>query len=109
MSDNSAPTRTISDFEAKLSEADKNVASFEMDDKSLIARMRNYLGANPTAIPAIILIVSVLAFGAIAHNFMSASTLSTILKQVTVSIAQTPPAWHFDPIYWQELSPFKSA
>ena len=93
MSDNTAPTKTISDFEAKLNEADKNVASFETDDKSPIARIRAYLGANPTAIPAIILIVSVLAFGAIAHNFMSASTLSTILKQVTVTgivaIAQT--------------------
>ena len=93
MSDTSAPTKTISDFEAKLNEADKNVASFENDDNSLISRIRSYLGANPTAIPAIILIVSILAFGAIANNFMSASTLSTILKQVTVTgivaIAQT--------------------
>ncbi len=93
MSDNSAPTKTISDFEAKLNEADKNVASFVSDDSSLIARVRTYLGANPTAIPAMILIVSVLGFGLIAHNFMSASTLSTILKQVTVTgivaIAQT--------------------
>ena len=93
MSDTSAPTKTISDFEAKLNEADKNVASFENDDNSLISRIRSYLGANPTAIPAIILIISVLAFGAIANNFMSASTLSTILKQVTVTgivaIAQT--------------------
>jgi fructose transport system permease protein len=93
MSDNSAPTKTISDFEAKLNEADKNVASFENDDKNILARARRYLGANPTAIPAIILIVSILAFGVIANNFMSASTLSTILKQVTVTgivaIAQT--------------------
>ena len=93
MSDTGAPTKTISDFEAKLSEADKTVASFENDDNSPIARMRRYLGANPTAIPAIILIVSVLAFWPIANNFMAASTLSTILKQVTVTgivaIAQT--------------------
>jgi fructose transport system permease protein len=93
MSDTNAPTKTISDFEAKLNEADKNVASFETDDKSPIARIRAYLGSNPTAIPTIILIFSVLAFGAVAHNFMSASTLSTILKQVTVTgivaIAQT--------------------
>ncbi len=93
MSDTSAPTKTISDFEAKLNEADKNVASFEIDDNTPIARIRAYLGSNPTAIPTIILIFSVLAFGAVAHNFMSASTLSTILKQVTVTgivaIAQT--------------------
>ena len=93
MSDNTAPTKTISDFEAKLNEADKNVASFTDDDKTLLARIRSYLRSNPTAIPAIILLVSVLGFGIIAHNFMSASTLSTILKQVTVTgivaIAQT--------------------
>ena len=88
-----APTKTISDFEAKLDQADKAVASFAEDDKSIIARIRAFLRSNPTAIPAIILLASVLAFGAIAHNFMSASTLSLILKQVTVTgivaIAQT--------------------
>ena len=93
MSSNSAPTKTISDFEAKLNEADKNVASFESDDNTLISRTRRFLGANPTAIPAIILVVSVLGFGLIANNFMSAGTLSLILKQVTVTgiiaIAQT--------------------
>lgn len=93
MSDNSAPTKTISDFEAKLNEADKSVASFEDNNLSLLQRARGYLRTNPTAIPAIILVVSVLAFGLIARNFMSASTLSLILKQVTVTgivaIAQT--------------------
>ena len=93
MSNASGPSKTISDFEAKLSEADKNVASFETDDKSLLSRARAFLRANPTAIPGIILLVSVLAFGSFAHNFMSASTLSLILKQVTitgiVAIAQT--------------------
>jgi fructose transport system permease protein len=93
MSEQTAPTKTISDFEAKLSEADKTVASFESDDNSIIAKARSFLRTNPTAIPAIILIVSILVFGAIANNFMSASTLSLILKQVTVTgivaIAQT--------------------
>ena len=87
------PTKTISDFEATLSEADKTVASFEQDDKSVLSRARSFLRTNPTAIPAIILIVSILAFGALANNFMTASTLSLILKQVTVTgiiaIAQT--------------------
>ncbi len=87
------PTKTISDFEATLSEADKTVASFEQDDKSALSRARSFLRSNPTAIPAIILIVSILAFGVIANNFMTASTLSLILKQVTVTgivaIAQT--------------------
>ncbi len=93
MSDPTAPIKTISDFEAKLSEADKTVASFETDDQTLIHKVRAFLRANPTAIPAIILLVSILAFGLIANNFMSASTLSLVLKQVTVTgivaVAQT--------------------
>jgi fructose transport system permease protein len=93
MSDTATPTKTISDFEAKLNEADKAVASFEDDDKTLVHKARAFLRSNPTTIPAIILIASILAFGAIANNFMTASTLSLILKQVTVTgivaIAQT--------------------
>jgi fructose transport system permease protein len=93
MNDTAVPTKTISDFEAKLNEADTSVASFEQDDNSLLARARGFLRSNPTAIPAIILIFSILAFGLFARNFMTASTLSLILKQVTVvgivAIAQT--------------------
>jgi fructose transport system permease protein len=98
MSDSTAPTKTISDFEAKLAEADANVASFDLAHESLLQKARGFLRANPTAIPAIILIASIFIFGFIAtfvipNNFMTASTLSLILKQVTVvgiiAIAQT--------------------
>jgi fructose transport system permease protein len=98
MTDSTGPTKTISDFESKLNEADANVASFDLDDNSLLNRARSYLRSNPTAIPAIILVASVLVFGFIAtfivpNNFLTASTLSLILKQVTVvgiiAIAQT--------------------
>ncbi len=93
MSEPTAPTKTISDFEAKLNEADKTVASFESDDRTLIHKLRAFLRTNPTAIPAMILLVSVLAFGLVAKNFMSTGTLSLILKQVTVTgvvaVAQT--------------------
>jgi fructose transport system permease protein len=93
-----APTKTISDFEAKLSEADKNVASFDLEHESLLQKARGFLRTHPTAIPTIILISSILVFGFIAtflvpNNFLTASTLSLILKQVTVvgiiAIAQT--------------------
>jgi fructose transport system permease protein len=87
------PTKTISDFEAKLHQADTAVASFAEDDRSLVAQVRGFLRSYPTAIPAIILIVAILIFGLIARNFMSLSTLSLVLKQVTVvgivAIAQT--------------------
>jgi fructose transport system permease protein len=97
MTDNAAPTKTISDFEAKLAEADANVASFDAEHQSLFQKFRGFLRENPTAIPAIILLGSILVFGIISliqpNNFLTANTLSTILKQVTVvgiiAIAQT--------------------
>jgi fructose transport system permease protein len=97
MSDNAAPTKTISDFEAKLAEADANVASFEQEQESFVQKARGFLRENPTAIPAIILLASIFVFGIISliqpNNFLTANTLSLILKQVTVvgiiAIAQT--------------------
>ncbi len=87
------PTKTISDFEAKLHQADTAVASFAEDDLSLVSQVRGFLRNYPTAIPAIIMIVSIIGFGIIARNFMSPGTLSLVLKQVTitgiVAIAQT--------------------
>jgi fructose transport system permease protein len=93
MSTDAAPTKTISDFEAKLSEADKSVASFEKDDKTFVHLLRNFLRRNPTMIPALVLILSILAFGIIAPRFLGIGALSTVLKQVTVTgfiaLAQT--------------------
>ena len=98
MSDVSAPLKTISDFEAKLAEADQSVAAFDLAHESVLDKARSFLRTYPTAIPAIILIASILVFGFIAtfivpNNFLTASTLSLILKQVTVvgiiAIAQT--------------------
>ncbi len=93
MSDQGEPTKTISDFEAKLAEADKTVASFDRDDKTFVHRARGYLRSNPTSIPALVLILSVIAFGIIAPRFLGIGALSTVLQQVTVTgivaIAQT--------------------
>lgn len=93
MSDTNEPKKTISDFEAVLEKADTSVAAFEQDDRSFALKVREFLRANPTAIPAFILIVSILGFGLIADNFLKLSTLSLVLQQVTVTgvvaIAQT--------------------
>ncbi|WP_137152858.1 ABC transporter permease [Devosia sp. FKR38] len=93
MSDSNAPTKTISDFEAKLAQADKSVASFERDDKSLFHILRSFLRTNPTTIPTLVLIVSIAAFGLIAPRFLGPGALSTVLQQITVTgiiaIAQT--------------------
>ena len=98
MSSPETPTKTISDFEAKLAEADKTVAQFEADDASTFNVIKGVLRRNPTLIPAAVLIVSYLAFGVVAFfmdhgNFFRGTVLSTILQQMTVvgfiALAQT--------------------
>jgi fructose transport system permease protein len=93
MSDQTAPTKTISDFEATLSKADAAVASFEKDDKTFSHVARSYLRNYPTMIPALVLLISIIAFSIIAPRFLGIGALSTILKQVTVTgfvaLAQT--------------------
>ncbi len=98
MSDQKSPTKTISDFEAKLNEADKNVASFDASSSGFVDKMRGFLREYPTSIPALILLGSIFIFAFNAlfihpNNFVTATALNTILAQVTVTgvvaIAQT--------------------
>ncbi|MGL6208541.1 MAG: ABC transporter permease [Paracoccaceae bacterium] len=93
MSDQGSPTKTISDFEAKLSEADKQVASFERDDRSILHVVRGFLRSYPTMIPALILLISIIGFGLFAPRFLSPGSLSIVIQQVTVTgfvaLAQT--------------------
>jgi fructose transport system permease protein len=98
MSNSDTSTKTISDFEAKLAEADKTVAQFEADDRSTFNIIKGVLRRNPTLIPAAVLIISYLAFGLAAAvldhgNFFRGTVLSTILQQMTVvgfiALAQT--------------------
>jgi fructose transport system permease protein len=88
-----APTKTISDYEATLNKADTAVASFEKDDKTFIHKLRSFLRRNPTMIPALVLLLSILIFGLIQPRFLGVGALSTVLKQVTVTgfiaLAQT--------------------
>lgn len=81
------------DFEKRLAEADSTVASFEQDDKSLYRLVQTFLRANPTTIPTLVLVISILAFGLIAPRFLGPGALSTVLQQVTVvgiiAVAQT--------------------
>lgn len=93
MSNPDTPTRTISDFEARLEQADRSVAQFDKDNRTASAILRGFLRDNPTLIPALVLVVSVLAFGVVAPRFLTTGTLSLVLQQVTVTgfiaLAQT--------------------
>jgi fructose transport system permease protein len=86
--------KAAADFEAGLEKADTSVASFEKDDVGVIDRIRGFLHANPTAIPALVLFFSVIVFGLVAGDrFFSPRNLSTVMQQVTVigivAVAQT--------------------
>jgi fructose transport system permease protein len=88
-----APTKTISDYEATLANAETAVASFEKDDKTFVHLLRGFLRRNPTMIPALVLLMSIAAFSIVAPRFLGVGALSTVLKQVTVTgfvaLAQT--------------------
>lgn len=93
MSAEDKPTKTISDYEAVLTKADTAVAAFEKDDKTFVHVARGQLRKNPTLIPALVLLISIIAFSIIAPRFLGIGALSTVLKQVTVTgfvaLAQT--------------------
>jgi fructose transport system permease protein len=93
MSTNSEHQKPSSDFETVLEKADTSVAAFEQDRNGPLDHIRDFLRTYPTAIPAGVLIISILGFGLVADNFLKLSTLSLVLQQVTVTgiiaIAQT--------------------
>lgn len=93
MSSSGAPGPAGADFEKRLADADTTVASFEQDDKSLYRLVQTFLRANPTTIPTLVLVISILAFGLVAPRFLGPGALSTVLQQVTVvgiiAVAQT--------------------
>ena len=61
------------------------VASFEEDHPGAVRRLQHFFHQNPTSIPAIILVLSVLVFGLMTGGkFFGALNLSLILTQVTL-------------------------
>ena len=93
MSDQGGTTRVVEDFETRLAKADSAVATFEKDDRSLRHLARAFVRNNPTIVPAVVLVVSILAFGLVAPRFLTPGVLSTVMQQVTVTgfvaLAQT--------------------
>lgn len=74
-----------SDFEHALSDQDDGVAAFEPHEHGVFASVQRFLHANPTMVPVIVLVISVVGFGLIAGGrFFSAFNLSLILQQVSI-------------------------
>ena len=74
---------SIQEFEKVLDKSDKTVAHFE--EKSALQRIQHFLHSTPAAVPAIVLVASVIIFGIlIGGKFFSSYTLTLILQQIAV-------------------------
>jgi fructose transport system permease protein len=82
MSDDQSGSATA---EQGLVGAAAGVASFEDEHPGAVRRLQHFFHQNPTSIPAIILVFSVLVFGLVTGGkFFGALNLSLILTQVTL-------------------------
>ena len=82
------------EFEKVLDQADSKVAEFRPETESGIKRLQNALHSHPTAIPGVVLIVSLVFFSLlIGGKFLHPFNFSLIVQQVMiigiVGIAQT--------------------
>ena len=81
----SAAVRSRQSFEETLEASDRRVAEFEARNQTVIERLQHFLHGNPTMVPVIVLLVSVIAFGFVAGDrFFSAFNLSLIMQQVSI-------------------------
>ncbi len=63
----------------------QTIASFESAERTILQRIQHFLHGNPTMVPVIIMVGTVLAFGIISgERFFTAFNLSLIIQQVTV-------------------------
>ena len=75
----------VQDFEKDLDRSDKTVASFTVASRGPIDRAQRFLHANPTMVPVIVLLVSVVAFGLLAGTkFFTPFNLTLIIQQVSI-------------------------
>jgi fructose transport system permease protein len=90
--DDAAPSGPAT-FEKAVS-ADTSVAQFDEDAMTPLRRLQHFLHAHPTGIPAIVLVLAIILFWAIAGSkFAHPINLGLILQQVTIigiiGVAQT--------------------
>lgn len=71
-------------FEAAAAGSPQAVAQFEDERTSLLHKIQHWLHTTPSAVPMIVLLLSITIFGLLAGNFFKAGTLSLILQQIAV-------------------------
>ena len=85
MAETPVPAAGRDDYEATLKDSEASVAEFKSDRHGVLDRIQHFLHGNPTMVPVIVLIMSVIAFGLIAGGkFFSAFNLSLIMQQVSI-------------------------
>jgi fructose transport system permease protein len=73
------------EFEKVLANSSTEVASFDTHDKTPLQKLQHFLHSSPAAVPLIVLVLSLLAFGAIlGGKFFSAFSMTLILQQVAI-------------------------
>lgn len=85
MSETPKSSRQKQEFEHALESSDRNVAQFEHKHRSLFDSVQHFLHGNPTMVPVIVLIFSIIIFGFVAGSkFFSPFNLSLIMQQVSI-------------------------
>lgn len=81
----SGPKSDKDDYESVLKGSDATVASFHREPRGFVDRLQHFLHGNPTMVPVIVLVISIIAFGLVAGGkFFSAFNLSLIMQQVSI-------------------------
>ena len=77
-------TNSADNFEAAASRSDV-VAEFEPQKRGLFGRIQHILHVNPSFVPLIVLVVSIIVFGMLlGSKFFSPFALTLILQQVQI-------------------------
>ena len=85
MTEPAGPARKGQEFEQVLDRSDTKVAEFEVAHHTALDRVQHVLHNNPTLVPVIVLVISLIGFGLIAGGrFFSAFNLSLIMQQVSI-------------------------
>lgn len=83
---------TATTFEEGLKGASETVAEFH-EETNILKKLQHWLHQTPSAVPMIVLVVSVIVFAVLSQNFFKATTMSTILQQIAIvgilGVAQT--------------------
>lgn len=74
------------EYEKVLKESSTEVASFDTHDRTALQKFQHFLHSSPSAVSLIVLVLSLIIFGAmLGSKFFSAFALTLILQQVAIT------------------------